>query len=89
MARRYQIIKKTTEGVFRAAVMTRESVDELIHRAQQDPECKYVVVKDRHTGKRLLVWRKNHEEVLDFWVLWDTEPEIVFKTPKKVDKDPD
>jgi hypothetical protein len=69
MATRFQIIKKTRAGVFRCAVDTGEAVNEIIEIAKADPECLWVVVKDRQRRRRQQVWRRSETEKIEFWWL--------------------
>lgn len=78
MARRYQIIKKTGTEILRATCDTEEALQEIVKIAQADPECRYVVAKDRYLRTRGLVWRRGQEAV-DWWVLDPEQPEITFK----------
>ena len=69
MATRFQVIKKTRDGVFRTAVATGEAVNEIIERAKADDECLWVVVKDRQKRRRQQVWRRSETEKIEFWWL--------------------
>ena len=69
MATRFQIIKKTREGVFRCAVDTGEAVNEIIEQAKADPDAIWVVVKDRQKRRRQQVWRRSETEKIEFWWL--------------------
>lgn len=69
MATRFQIIKKTQEGVFRCSVNTGEAVSEIIEIAKTDPECLWVVVKDRQRRLRQQVWRRSEGVVVEKWWL--------------------
>ena len=69
MATRFQVIKKTRAGVFRCAVYTGEAVNEIIETAKQDPDCVWVVVKDRQKRRRQQVWRRSDDEKIEFWWL--------------------
>jgi hypothetical protein len=69
MATRFQIIKKTREGVFRTQVDSPEGVSEILSRAKQDPACLWVVVKDRTLRMRQQVWRRNEGDLIEFWWL--------------------
>ena len=69
MATRFQVIKKTRAGVFRTAVDTGEAVNEIIETAKQDPDCVWVVVKDRQKRRRQQVWRRSEHEKIEFWWL--------------------
>ena len=80
MAKRWQIIKKTAEGVFRAHCDTEEQLKTIVDLAKSDPDTKYVVVKDRYLNRRGLVWRRSQGEEVDWWILQEPEtPEITFK----------
>jgi hypothetical protein len=83
MALRWQIIKKTSEGIFRVTTHTEEGMQAIVQVAQQDPDCKYVVVKDRVKNRRGIVWRRSTHEEIDWWILNDTPVEIEYrkKTP--------
>lgn len=88
MARRYEIIKKTSEGVFRVRVQEREHMEHMVELAQADPETRYIVVKDRYLNRRGLVWRRNTQEQIDYWILDRETPHIEFRpSPKKLDKE--
>ena len=69
MATRFQVIKKTRAGVFRCAVDTGEAVNEIIETAKQDPDCLWVVVKDRQKRRRQQVWRRSDDEKIEVWWL--------------------
>ena len=69
MATRFQVLKKTREGVFRTAVDTGEAVNEIIEIAKADDECLWVVVKDRQKRRRQQVWRRSEHEKIEFWWL--------------------
>jgi hypothetical protein len=69
MATRFQILKKTREGVFRCSVNTGEAVTEIIEIAKLDPDSIWVVVKDRQRRLRQQVWRRNEGVVVEFWWL--------------------
>jgi len=69
MATRFQIIKKTREGVFRCSVNTGEAVNEIIEIAKSDESCLWVVVKDRQKRRRQQVWRRSETEKIEFWWL--------------------
>jgi len=69
MATRFQILKKTREGVFRCSVNTGEAVNEIIEIAKLDPACLWVVVKDRQKRRRQQVWRRSDDEKIEFWWL--------------------
>lgn len=69
MATRFQIIKKTREGVFRTAVNTGEAVEEIVKIAKTDPDCLWVVVKDRTRRIRQQVWRRRAGELIPKWWL--------------------
>ena len=69
MATRFQIIKKTRDGVFRCAVDTGEAVNEIIEIAKSDDDCLWVVVKDRQKRRRQQVWRRSEHEKIEFWWL--------------------
>jgi hypothetical protein len=69
MATRFQIIKKTREGVFRCAVDSGEAVNEIIEIAKTDPDCIWVVVKDRTRRRRQQIWRRNAGDLIEFWWL--------------------
>lgn len=86
MARRYQIIKKTDQGIMRATCQTREELELLVVAAQRDPSCRYIVVKDRYLRTRGLVWRRNRGEEIDWWVLEPKTPEITFKKKPRAEK---
>ncbi len=85
MARRWQIMKKTDQGVFRATTDTEQGLEEIVRTAQSDPETRWIVVKDRKLNRRGLVWKRNSKEVIDWWCVQEPEtPEIQFKkTPRK------
>lgn len=78
MARRYQIIRKTGTEVARATVNTEAELRELVELLKADPEVKYIVVKDRTTRTRGMVWRRG-DEAVDWWILDKPQPEITFK----------
>ena len=82
MAIRWQIIKKTSDGIFRATAHTEAAMKEIVRVAQEDPECKYVVVKDRVKNRRGMVWRRSTHEEIDWWILADTPVEIEYKRAK-------
>lgn len=69
MATRFQIIKKTREGVFRCSVNTGEAVSEIIEIAKTDPATVWVVVKDRQRRLRQQVWRRSEGVVVEKWWL--------------------
>jgi len=69
MATRFQVLKKTQEGVFRCSVNTGEAVNEIIERAKADDSCVWIVVKDRQRRLRQQVWRRNEGVVVEFWWL--------------------
>ncbi len=69
MATRFQIIKKTRDGVFRCSVNTGEAVNEIIEIAKLDPDAIWVVVKDRQRRRRQQVWRRSDDEKIEFWWL--------------------
>lgn len=71
MADRWQIIKKTGEGIFRATANREDTMKAIVAVAQADPGCKYIVVKDRVTNRRGLVWRRSQSEPIDWWILRD------------------
>ena len=82
MAIRWQIIKKTSDGIFRATAHTEEAMRAIVEVAQEDPECKYVVVKDRVKNRRGIVWRRSTHEEIDWWILEDTPVEVEYKRAK-------
>jgi len=82
MAIRWQIIKKTPDGIFRATAHTEEAMKAIVEVAQQDPETKYVVVKDRVKNRRGIVWRRSRHTEIDWWILADTPVEIEYKRAK-------
>jgi hypothetical protein len=85
MARRYQIIKKTTEGVFRAHCDTEQQLKTIVEVAKSDPKTKYVVVKDRYLNRRGLVWRRTQGEEVDWWILQEPDrPDIEFKKKPRI-----
>jgi hypothetical protein len=69
MATRFQIIKKTRDGVFRCAVDSGEAVNEIIEIARADPDAIWVVVKDRQRRRTQQVWRRSETEKIEFWWL--------------------
>ena len=79
MAIRWQIIKKTSEGIFRATAHTEAAMREIVRVAQEDPETKYVVVKDRVKNRRGIVWRRSTHEAIDWWILEDTPVEVEYR----------
>jgi hypothetical protein len=82
MAKRWQIMKRTNEGVFRATTDTEEGLEEIVKIAQSDPETKWIVVKDRYLNRRGLVWKRSQGEEIDWWCLDPETPEIKFKKTK-------
>ena len=84
--RRFQIIKKTTEGILRTTVNTEQELRAIVDRLKRDPTVKYIVVKDRTQGTRGMVWRRGLEEV-DWWILDPANATIQFRKPKGLDKD--
>jgi hypothetical protein len=83
MAIRWQIIKKTSLGIFRATAHTEAQMRAIVEVAQQDPETKYVVVKDRVKNRRGIVWRRSKHTEIDWWILEDTPIEVEYKRAKK------
>jgi hypothetical protein len=69
MATRFQIIKKTQDGVFRTSVNTVEGVEEIIKQAEADPESVWIVVKDRQRRLRQQIWRRNEGVLVPKWWL--------------------
>ena len=69
MATRFQVLKKTQEGVFRCSVNTDQAVNEIIEIAKSDASCVWIVVKDRQRRLRQQVWRRNEGVVVEFWWL--------------------
>lgn len=67
MARRWQIMKRTELGVFRATVNTVEGMEEIVRIAQTDPECQWIVVKDRVLNRRHQIWRRSKGVVVEPW----------------------
>jgi hypothetical protein len=67
MARRWQIMKRTTEGVFRATTNTEQGLEEIVTLAQRDPECLWIVVKDRVGNRQAKIWRRNEGVVVEPW----------------------
>ena len=82
MAIRWQIIKKTSDGIFRATAHTEAAMREIVRVAQEDPETKYVVVKDRVKNRRGMVWRRSTHEEIDWWILSDTPVEVEYRRAK-------
>lgn len=76
---RFQIIKKTDQGVFRTSVNTVEELERVTLELTEDASTKYIVVKDRYLRTRGLVWRRGQEQV-DWWVLDRPRPEIIWRT---------
>lgn len=75
-------MKRTPEGVFRATTDTAEGMEEIVRIAQADPDCRWIVVKDRKLNRRGMVWRRSQGDRIDWWVLEDTEPEITWRKNK-------
>jgi len=75
MADRWQVMKKTDQGVFRTTTNSETAMKQLCELAQQDPECRWIVVKDRVRNRRGMVWRRNHKDTIDWWILQDA-PEV-------------
>ena len=84
--RRFQIIKKTTEGILRTTVNTEQELRAIVAVLKEDDSVKYIVVKDRTQGTRGMIWRRGREEV-DWWILDPPKPTIQFRKPKGLDKD--
>lgn len=79
MALRWQVMKKTDQGVLRATTNSDQTLKALVEEAQKDPNCRWIVVKDRVLNRRGLVWKRSQGEEIDWWCLEDTPPEITFK----------
>ena len=75
MADRWQVMKKTQEGVFRTTTNSETAMKKLCELAQQDLDCRWIVVKDRVKNRRGLVWRRNTTDEIDWWILQDA-PEV-------------
>lgn len=75
MAKRWQIMQRTNEGMFRVTCDCESEMQRLVEEAQQNPECRYIVVKDRVRNRRGLVWRRSQATEIDWWIL--AEPETV------------
>jgi hypothetical protein len=75
MADRWQVMKKTNEGVFRTTTDSEIAMKKLCELAQEDPKCRWIVVKDRVLNRRGMVWRRNTTDEIDWWILQDA-PEI-------------
>lgn len=71
MARRFQVMKKTEQGLFRATCQTAEELEAMISQSQQDPQTKWIVVKDRHLNRRHLVWLRSQGTRIEPWWLDD------------------
>ena len=71
MADRWQVMKKTQEGVFRTTTNSETAMKKLCELAQQDLDCRWIVVKDRVKNRRGLVWRRNTNDTIDWWILQD------------------
>lgn len=83
MARRWQILKKTTEGIFRATTNSVEGMEEIVKIAQADPDTVWIVVKDRVLNRRHQIWRRSAGVVIEPWWREDTpEPRITYKIGK-------
>jgi len=67
MARRWQIMKRTTEGVFRATTNTEQGLEEIVMTAQTDPATLWIVVKDRVLNRQAKIWRQNEGIVVEPW----------------------
>lgn len=67
MARRWQIMKRTTEGVFRATTNTIEGMEEIVKVAQSDPECLWIVVKDRRENRQARIWKRSEGVKIEPW----------------------
>ena len=80
MARRWQILKRTPEGVFRTTTDSTEGMEEIVKIAQSDENCQWIVVKDRVENRRHQIWRRSRGTVIEPWWRDDTpKPTIVFK----------
>ena len=75
MADRWQVMKKTQEGVFRTTTNSDVAMKKLCELAQQDADCRWIVVKDRVKNRRGMVWRRNTTDEIDWWILQDA-PEV-------------
>lgn len=65
---RYQIIKRTTEGVFRATANDLKAVDDLVAAHEKDPECHWVLVKDRVKNQTVRVWQRDRDCEIQWWI---------------------
>ena len=85
MARRWQIMKKTDQGIFRATTDRTDCMEEIVKIAQADPECRWIVVKDRVENRRHQIWRRSTGVVIEPWWREDSpEPRIAYG--KKIGK---
>jgi hypothetical protein len=81
MADRWQVMKKTDQGVFRTTTNSTVTMKKLCELAQEDPECRWIVVKDRVMNRRGMVWRRTQGEAIDWWILQDApEVKIIMKS---------
>ena len=67
MATRFQIMKKTSEGIFRTSTNTVEAVEEIVNEAQNDAKTIWIVVKDRQRRLRQQIWRRSEGVVIEPW----------------------
>ena len=86
MANRWQVMKKTSEGVFRATTNRPETLEELVKIAQNDEATLWIVVKDRRLNRREMVWRRSQGVDIAWYWLEPETPQIEFRQPKGIDK---
>ncbi len=83
MANRWQIMKKTlTRGVERTTTNDDILMRQIVRDLQRQKDCLYIVVKDRVKNRRTLIWRRNQQTEIDWWILEDGAAEIEFKNSK-------
>lgn len=65
---RYQIIKKTDQGLFRVTANDLHSVDQIVTEQQRDPQTIYVIVKDRVKNCTVRVWQRDRDCKIEWWI---------------------
>lgn len=65
---RYQIIKKTDQGLFRVTANDLHSVDQIVEDQKKRPETIYVIVKDRVKNTTVKVWQRDRDCKIEWWI---------------------
>jgi hypothetical protein len=65
---RYQIIKKTDQGVFRVTANDLVTVDQIVEDQKKRPETIYVIVKDRVKNTTVKVWQRDRDVAIEWWI---------------------